>query len=187
MRNLLIKKTRYGNRGACFKDLTGKKYGMLTVIDFGGISKAGTNWITKCECGNKITRLASNLKKKHKHSCGCISKNPPKRNAGFKRFFNDYKQSALNRNYPFNLSQTKFLNLIFKNCYYCDGIPTKRYEKFVAITFFANGIDRLDNTKGYVLNNCVTCCKICNKAKSTLDEQEFKEWIIKVYRNYASK
>lgn len=38
-------------------------------------------------------------------------------------------------------------------CYYCGDV--KNY----------NGIDRVDSSKGYILNNCVPCCEICNKMK----------------------
>ena len=35
------------------------------------------------------------------------------------------------------------------------------------------GIDRLDNSKGYVFGNMRTCCSTCNGMKSTLDVAEF--------------
>lgn len=31
-----------------------------------------------------------------------------------------------------------------------------------------NGMDRVLNSQGYTIENCVTCCKICNRAKSNL-------------------
>lgn len=31
--------------------------------------------------------------------------------------------------------------------------------------YFYNGIDRLDNTKGYTPENSVACCKHCNSLK----------------------
>lgn len=58
-------------------DLTGQKYGKLTVVKrlkskpypCGGSS---TVYLCKCECGNEITALAGNLKRGHTTSCGCV-------------------------------------------------------------------------------------------------------------------
>ena len=47
-----------------------------------------------------------------------------------------------------------------------------------------NGVDRVDNSLGYIKENCVACCKICNNAKSTLSISEWQEWIIRVHDNY---
>ena len=38
-----------------------------------------------------------------------------------------------------------------------------------------NGIDRMDNSVGYVLSNCVPCCEICNYMKQSLDPHTFVE------------
>ena len=37
------------------------------------------------------------------------------------------------------------------------------------------GIDRGDNSKGYLPENLVPCCKGCNRAKSTRSPREFVE------------
>jgi hypothetical protein len=34
----------------------------------------------------------------------------------------------------------------------------------------------VDNTKGYTKENCVPCCKICNRLKSDLTKEEFEEY-----------
>ena len=36
---------------------------------------------------------------------------------------------------------------------------------------------RLDNYKGYTIDNCVSCCKICNRAKGSLPLETFQKWI----------
>jgi hypothetical protein len=56
---------------------------------------------------------------------------------------------------------------------------TGKIRSGVPITY--NGIDRVDSTKGYFNENVVSCCKVCNRAKSNLSLDEFKEWISKVY------
>ena len=61
---------------ARMKDLTGKKYGKLTVMyqSKDHISKNGNKrivWHCKCDCGNEIDVMALNLTRGHTTSCGC--------------------------------------------------------------------------------------------------------------------
>lgn len=60
-------------------DLTGKKFGKLTVIRQDGYhyypnSKRKTKWLCQCDCGNLISVLGSDLKNGHTQSCGCFRK-----------------------------------------------------------------------------------------------------------------
>lgn len=73
------------NGGKNFKDLTGKKFGRLTVIkradDY--ISPKGKHlvrWLCNCDCGN-------NIKNKHTSSCGCLSKEVKSK---ISKKYNDY-------------------------------------------------------------------------------------------------
>jgi hypothetical protein len=36
-----------------------------------------------------------------------------------------------------------------------------------------HSIDRVDNSLGYVIGNCVPCCKLCNSMKSNLPKKTF--------------
>lgn len=38
-----------------------------------------------------------------------------------------------------------------------------------------NGIDRVDNSKGYTMKNCVPCDGVVNKAKLCMSKDEFLE------------
>jgi len=77
--------------------------------------------------------------------------------------WNHYVKGAKKRNIDFILPKTKFYELIVEKCYYCD------YKVDNEI----NGIDRIDNNKGYMEENVVTCCQFCNVAKSSQHPQEF--------------
>ena len=56
-------------------DLTGQKFGMLTVIKIDEKNKSQkTKWICKCDCGNYTSVATYNLKSGHTKSCGCLSK-----------------------------------------------------------------------------------------------------------------
>jgi hypothetical protein len=45
-----------------------------------------------------------------------------------------------------------------------------------------NGIDRIDNTKGYTSGNCLACCIRCNKLKGKLSLAELEVHIKKMVR-----
>ena len=57
-----------------FKDLTGQKFGLLSVIECTG-KQAGYNyiWKCKCECGNICEVRGGDLSNGHTSSCGCLT------------------------------------------------------------------------------------------------------------------
>lgn len=71
--------------------------------------------------------------------------------------------------------------MIQQRCHYCDSPPIVFYKKLKSregVTY--NGIDRVDSSGGYTLNNVVTCCKFCNFAKSRWSVEEFTAWLDRV-------
>lgn len=55
-------------------DLTGKKFGRLTVIERSGSDKHGTPlWLCKCDCSNKKLVRGYDLVRGSTKSCGCLS------------------------------------------------------------------------------------------------------------------
>lgn len=55
-------------------DLTGQKFGKLTVIDRDMTKTNKVYWICSCECGNTISVYSSYLRSGHTQSCGCLKK-----------------------------------------------------------------------------------------------------------------
>lgn len=51
-------------------DITGNKYGKLTVIEYSGKEK----WLCQCECGNKTYATGTGLRSGKRVSCGCETK-----------------------------------------------------------------------------------------------------------------
>lgn len=82
-----------------------------------------------------------------------------------KYIFRRYKSDAKRRNIFFNLKFDEFVKFENQFCEYC-GEELDRIR-----------IDRLDNSQGYIFNNCVPCCQICNITKNTLNVNEWKEYI----------
>lgn len=68
--------------------------------------------------------------------------------------YNVYKKNAKRRNLVFSLTKEEFYQITKEPCNYCGEILNGY-----------NGIDRIDSSKGYSIENCVPCCEICNKMK----------------------
>lgn len=56
-------------------DMTGKRYGKLTVLYRDGSDSRGTaKWRCKCDCGNECVVLGKNLRNGNTQSCGCLQR-----------------------------------------------------------------------------------------------------------------
>lgn len=74
-----------------------------------------------------------------------------------------YKKEAIRRGYAFRLTRAEVNLFMQQICYYCGRPPSARIKKYPDSPY--NGIDRVDNGKGYYWENCVTCCRRCNTIK----------------------
>lgn len=173
-----------------FLDRTGMRYGKLVCIRRGPNGTNEAAWVCLCDCGKETYVRSSGLRSGTK-SCGCSratgkgsrprykSHVPPgvsARNATIK----GYKNSARSKGLEFSLTNEQFDRLTSADCYYC-GIGPSRIKKISrngSWTF--NGIDRVDNKRGYVDGNVVPCCSICNHAKATMSLSEFTSWIDRI-------
>lgn len=90
--------------------------------------------------------------------------------------FGEIKGSAVKRNLEFLIDIDFYKDNIFdKECYYCG-------EKYDGM-----GIDRIDNTKGYIKDNCVPCCGKCNSMKQQMTFNEFIEHCNKIINTVGTK
>lgn len=52
-------------------DITGRKFGRLTVKEYAGKNNAGrVLWRCQCDCGNEVIVASANLRNGHTQSCG---------------------------------------------------------------------------------------------------------------------
>lgn len=173
----------------------GQKFGKWTVIKYRGLKKSHPYWRCQCECGvfKEITSQTLVRGKSTKcKKCSGIDHRVDDVYITTNKVASDYKYIAKKRNLSFNLTRDDIKNLIFQLCFYCGNLPRNvmkdfsKYESEVRQVMY-NGIDRVDNSLGYNLENCVPCCHICNMAKRTLTLEQFKDWINQVYTNLAKK
>lgn len=177
------------------KNVIGKKYGKLTILDdIKNKDKRQRILICICDCGNKCTVSKEKVLRGHTKSCGCLQKEIRKQwgvsnkkeygEAAFNECYGQYRVSAKRRGYEFLLIKEEFKNIITKPCIYCGSLLTQeKRAKANNGTFRYTGIDRYDNRKGYTVDNCVPCCKICNRMKQDLSLKDFEKHITKVYKN----
>jgi len=66
------------------------------------------------------------------------------------------ERSAKLRGYTVDISVEEYETLIIQDCHYCKSLLGKLQDET------GGGLDRLDNGKGYILENVVPCCQVCN-------------------------
>jgi hypothetical protein len=90
-----------------------------------------------------------------------------------------YRRGARDRGLSWELTGEEFDELTSQDCTYCGSAPgtVAHCEGRNSGEFTYNGLDRVDSGLGYTLENVVTCCQICNRAKSDLPCDEFMAWL----------
>lgn len=153
--------------------------------------------LVQCRCKKLLEVQLTNIRNGNSICCGktpCRTnklKGRRSKETSYKALLYSYKKHARERNLSFELTYDEFKNMLSKNCIYCKAEPFAIYQILdsntksvrAGIPIKYNGIDRLDSQKGYTVQNTVSCCKICNRAKSDLPLAEFLKWIDTVYKN----
>jgi hypothetical protein len=176
MENISKKKS-----GPKAKDLTGRKFSLLTVIERVDNQGEKVAWRCICDCGVETTMQAIALTSGHTKSCGCRGKE--KAHGFISQMYANYRGAATRRNLNFELKFVEFSDLIKQNCHYCKSLPISKenradvkrgaFKEIIPI----NGIDRINSDIGYMTTNCVPCCSICNRAKASMSYTDFITWI----------
>lgn len=175
-------------------NIVGLKYNSLTVLEqlpskaYGKKESKKRMWLCVCDCGKKTQACTGSLRQGKVKSCGCLHsiasvKNSLKTrhmiikpNAAYTQIYNIYKRSAKDKNHNLNIDIEDFKKIITSNCFYCGIEPSRLYHKTV-VNIYYNGIDRVDNNKGYDMDNIVACCRTCNVAKNNQTKDDFLKWV----------
>ncbi len=171
-----------------FKDLTNKKFGTRTVIrrvDNQGVDNDRPAWLVRCNCGYESTVRADTLiegKADRCYSCSGKTNRLGKGIAGLHELIDSYKRGAKDREYAWGLTDEEVVLITSSFCRFCGIEPAQKiWRRNKACTeesrewsvYIYNGIDRWDNKLGYTFDNCVPCCKRCNRAKDTMSGEEY--------------
>ncbi len=182
------------------ENLIGNIFGKLTVLnrDESKIgAQKGSYWICQCSCGNTTSTSRHSLINHGVVSCGCFQKEMARKNAkpngesDKNSWINKYKRRARKNGIEFTLTDGEFFNICSQNCYYCDAPPEHKSHGYTTKLdlgkFYANGIDRIDPVIGYVIYNCVPCCKICNFMKTNKNLEIFVNKVFQIADNIRKK
>lgn len=189
----------------------GLKFNMLTSVRYVETKNNKPIWIFLCDCGKEVSRRFEAVKLGVTVNCGCIKKErkkylivnerkPRKKTVknldevvergtviSVNNLFKEYKRSSLKRKHSFEINIDYFKKLIFNNCFYCKSEPSQLIKlnsyKELRKGILYNGIDRVINTIGYTVENTVSCCGWCNRAKGKNTQENFFKYLKRVKSN----
>lgn len=158
----LTKDLRFGTVTSCgcVHDLTGQKFGRLTVIKKYGHNKSNAIlWLCQCDCGNQVIVIGDHLRTGHTKSCGCYNLDMLRARAKHRKVrTRPYKIWADIKTRCTNPKDKNYENYGKRGITMCDEWAndfTKFYEWAMANGYKDNlTIDRIDNNKGYYPDNC---------------------------------
>ncbi len=189
--------------GVVTEDCAGRKFDKLAVLGFHGISETRQIlWNCKCDCGKERIVSTAQLLSGGIKSCGCnrieTSKKAPGEVSWNSRYHHFLDSSCKDRGLSNEFTNFNFRDISSKNCFYCD-IPPKPYNVYLNVDgqtrkgskkglsqetidrawININGIDRIDNERGYYFDNCVPCCWDCNSTRLRMTIHEWCAFIEK--------
>jgi hypothetical protein len=152
-------------------------YGKTSMMFYGTCQKCGTERKLKSSHINVILKGRGG-------GCHC-SRRRDVADSDYKWRYQNYIQAAKKRNLKWEIDYDYFLDITRKNCYYCNVEPEMRpsHHKRWDFKFPMSGIDRMNPSRGYEIDNIVPCCSYCNQAKWNHDVKDFLNWIKRVYNN----
>lgn len=181
------------------RDRIGKIIGIIKILELDHVERFEKGdstdlriyYKTQCLlCGHESIRLYNLPQWKKLSKCKhCDDDKKFSSNPFINKIYKNYKESAATRGYSWELTDEQFLSLLQQSCFYCGNEPTQRYVKYgrkngkKLSNTSINGIDRMDSSKGYCIDNCVPCCSTCNYMKQSFSQDYFFNQINKIY-NY---
>lgn len=168
---------------------SGYRSGKLSVIRESHRDKHGhVYYLCRCACGKQKPILRGHLITHSIKSCGCLWRKSLKTHAKKRRknkgqssargLFTRYRRNAFYRGYSFELTEEQFVALTSAACAYCGQPASKLFHtKGSYGAYRCNGIDRINNSLGYTIQNSQPCCKQCNRAKGSLNHADFVNWL----------
>ena len=174
--------------------LPGRRYERWLVLSFSHRdAKSDPKFLCRCDCGTEKVRSGNAIRHGRSRSCGCFRNevcavlNALPDNAGeVNSVMANYITSARRRGHAWNVTRDTLASLIRMPCVYCGSPPTNRktLSRCKKVLLY-NGIDRVDNQRGYEPDNVVPCCRKCNYAKRDMAEADFLAWLDRVAAHRA--
>lgn len=156
------------------------RYGALIAIKPIKRVNGRTVWLFKCDCGNEKNIISDLVRRGNTKSCGCLHRYKDRSQAAKYEFYKSYESGAKYRKLLFALTEEEFHKIVEQNCSYC-GCPPETIRKKGDGNYIHNGVDRVDNSKDYIITNVVPCCGTCNIMKKKLSVEKFLSHSSKIH------
>ena len=164
-------------------DIEGKKFGKWTAISYAG----ERGWNCVCECGTAKVVQTGNLTNGAStqcRKCGPLISTTNHLHTGeaaCNEVISSYTKGARVRSIEWALTREQAKDLFSGLCFYCGTEPTNVFfRKILNGKFIYNGIDRVDSSLGYTIDNCVSCCTTCNYMKRSLSLDNFTKHVKRI-------
>lgn len=182
------------------ESIIGQKFNRLTVLkETDKRTKQRTKiFLCRCECGN-LKEVAREKLRHGTKSCGCLklenlAKKYGKEHRNWsgegevsKSFFTRIKNSASQKSYEFSLTIHDLWDLFLKQNRKC-ALTGQSIELPINIRKLRDksdqrlaSLDRIDNDKGYTIENVRWICKRINYMKHTLSDSDFLNFVKEIY------
>jgi hypothetical protein len=168
-----------------YKPQVGVKYGQWEVIS-NNIKRGSLRqsfWRVKCMCGMESWRLAHALINKKTNSCKSCARFEGDKNKFSHSCLGRVKRRAKEANIEFDISYEYVVDLFEKQAGHCNlsGVEIKFSRKWRdGNKDQTASLDRIDNTKGYVVGNVQWIHKDVNFMKHCFDQTYFIEMCCKI-------
>jgi len=178
-------------------DITqGQRFGLLTTITqkYNPKYKNAVYWLCQCDCGKQKIVRDTNLSNNLTTSCNCLRKIVGKTNKTWKGYekisscyYNYLIHSACVRNHIFDVSIIQLWELYIKQNRKCafTGLDI-HFSKKSGGTDGTVSLDRIDNNKGYMIDNIQWVHKSINLMRGSHTISEFLYYCNLVTQNYGN-
>lgn len=119
-------------------DLTGQKFGRLTVVERVENKRRRSQWLCKCDCGNEVKVSSSGLRSGNTKSCSCLQ-----------------KDLARDRLKTHGMSSNRIYNIWYGVIYRCENSNFINFDKYGGrgITVCDNWKKSFDNFYDWAVEN----------------------------------
>lgn len=168
----------------------GDRVGKNTVL-YPEVSGNFSGYVVECDCGN-VRWVRTSILNKNKVGCWNCARLAGRKTDDSRAITSAWRTvrgNARTRGIPMEITKQQFVEAAKQNCYYCGIEPQERKISDVpewTTPAKLNGIDRIDSSKGYTIDNIVPCCSFCNTAKLNNTTEDFLAAVSRIY-NYQKE